>query len=157
MLDPVRIRFRTDGFFAADDAAAQARGDKMQWYRTVEELENTPPAVPGDCWRSRWYRAAGEEGPVAGYAICCPKCLHVHAWNQAHGCTFNPRTYDYIDNDGVTHTSTVCGHSGQSSCWNWTGSPEEGTLSATPSLHCAEALGGCGWHGHLTNGVLKHC
>lgn len=160
MLDPVRIRFRTDSWFKADDAARRARGIETVWF-DPEELAGVEPAQPGDCWRSRWalsvdQTAAGmTEGPVAGYAICCPKCLAVHAWTSAVNCA-QPREFTYVDN-GVTHTGKSCVHSGVGSCWNWTGSPEEGTLGGTPSLHCVESLGGCGWHGYLTNGQLKHC
>ncbi len=171
MRDPVPMRFRRydvgGGWFEADDAASFVRGEKLQWHHTPEELVGVEPAMPGDTWVSRWAKSDLQPdairhvvdglGPIAGYAICCPKCLHVHAWCSAHGCGFNPQTYSYVDKDGKTVTGTVCGHSGISSCWTWTGSAEEGTLSASPSLHCVEALGGCGWHGYLTNGVLKHC
>jgi hypothetical protein len=37
------------------------------------------------------------------------------------------------------------------SCWTWTGSPEAGDLSATPSL---AVVGECGFHGFLRGGVL---
>jgi hypothetical protein len=114
----IRIRFRTDGCF-----------------------EPNPPAQPGDIWRLRWYKQGGE-GPIAGYAICCPKCGEVHHWTQAANCA---RTVD--TSSGVK----VCAHSGTGSCWTWTGSAEEGTLTADPSLH---ASGACGWHGWLKNGVL---
>lgn len=156
MLDPVRIRFRTDGWFMADDAATFVRGEKMLWHHTPDELIGTEPAQPGDIWRSQWHRAEGE-GPIAGYAICCPKCLHVHAWCSASNCNAPRRTFSWTDDQGVEHQGSVCIHSGEGSCWTWTGNAEDGTLSASPSLHCAEALGGCGWHGHLTNGVMKHC
>lgn len=142
-----RIRFRTDSFFAADDAARRERGEEMQWHRSKRELENTPPARPGDVWRVRFAPNAGEKGPgpIAGYAICCPLCLRVHPWTSALGCG----------------SGGNCVHrDARTSCWTWTGSPEDGTLSASPSLHCVthwngHATGGCGWHGFLTNGVLR--
>lgn len=34
--------------------------------------------------------------------------------------------------------------------WEWDGDLEHPTL--TPSINC---VGGCGWHGHITNGVMK--
>lgn len=149
MLDPVRIRFRNDGSFKADDAARLARGVETLWF-DPEELVGVEPAQPGDVWRSRWaltvdQQAAGmTEGPIAGYAICCPKCLAVHHWGEALNCSQKR-------GDGR------CVHHGTGSCWTWTGNPEDGTLSASPSLHCVESAGGCGWHGFLTAGVMKHC
>lgn len=148
MLDPVRIRFRIDSAFKADDAARVARGEPTQWMEPAEVV-GVDPAQPGDCWRVRWMatvdqRAAGIEGGIAGYDICCPKCLKVHGWTQARNC-------------GQKTSGGSCAHSGVSSCWNWTGNAEDGTLSASPSLHCDASIGGCGWHGFLTNGELKHC
>lgn len=148
MLDPVRIRFRTGSMFKAEDAARVARGEETKWFER-EELAGVEPAQPGDCWRSRWavtvdQQAAGmTEGPIAGYDLCCPKCLAVHHWGTARNCS--QKVGDY------------CVHYGVGSCWNWTGSAEDGTLSASPSLHCDISIGGCGWHGYLTNGELKHC
>lgn len=34
--------------------------------------------------------------------------------------------------------------------WAWDGNLERPTL--TPSINC---VGGCGWHGHITNGVIR--
>lgn len=145
LVSETRIRFRTDHAFAADDAARRERGEEMEWHRTKRELARTPPARPGDTWRLRWALSAGEKGagPIAGYAICCPKCLRVHHWTTALNCP-----------------SGSCPHRGKSSCWTWTGSAEEGTLNASPSLHCVtewngKPTGGCGWHGFLTAGVLR--
>lgn len=146
-----RIRFRTDSSFAADDAARVLRGHNAMWFDN-DELKDVEPAQPGDCWRVRWARTVdmpeGAEGAIAGYAICCPKCKQVHNWTSARNC---PRV------DGV------CKHSGLGSCWTWTGSAEEGTLTASPSLHsldddndggAADNGTGCGWHGYLRNGEL---
>lgn len=164
MLDPVRVRFRDDGWIVADDAAAFIRGDKLLFNHPVEELIGIEPAKPGDIWRSRWYASElrdGQyvqvDGPLAGYAICCPKCLHVHSWNQATNCVFELQPREWTKLDGTVESYNVCGHNGKGSCWNWTGSAEDGTLSASPSLHSNEAKGGCGWHGFLTNGLMKHC
>lgn len=143
MIDPCPIRFRNDGWFRADDAARIARGIVPIWSEP-EELVGVEPAKPGDIWRVRWYKEGGGEGPIAGYSICCPRCLQVHSWTGALNCPKVPGT-------------TWCAHNGTGSCWNWSGSAEEGTLTATPSLHCLLDKGGCGWHGFLTGGVMKHC
>lgn len=42
--------------------------------------------------------------------------------------------------------------------WGWDGDLEKPTL--TPSINCiaekdGRATGGCGWHGHITRGVMK--
>ena len=115
---PTPMRFRTDGsFFDPDEPAGK------------------PAPKPGDTWLIRWYRPGGAEGPIAGYAICCPGCRKVHDWTTATNCK-------------------PCSHQGISSCWTWTGSAEANVLTASPSLHSVKDLGGCGWHGHLINGVL---
>ena len=41
--------------------------------------------------------------------------------------------------------------------WKWDGNVERPTL--TPSINCVaekggKPTGGCGWHGHITNGVI---
>ena len=36
--------------------------------------------------------------------------------------------------------------------WKWNGNKEKPTV--TPSIR---RIGGCGWHGYLTNGVFKSC
>lgn len=160
LLDSVRIRFRPGSSFQADDAARLARHEETLWF-DPPELVGVEPARPGDIWRVRWWvnveqAAAGiTEGPIAGYAICCPKCLAVHQWTGATNCPQIPWTH--TEPDGRTYSGTKCRHSGTGSCWDWTGSAEDGTLSASPSLYCQESKGGCGWHGYLTNGTLKHC
>ncbi len=160
------MRFRSDGAFAADDMASLQRGEPRLFCHTLAELHGIEPAQPGDTWRLRWgnteRRADGMrhavpgDGPIAGYAICCPKCLHVHHWDTAANC---PKTvpYAFTAPDGQQYSGAVCAHSSVGSCWNWSGSAESNLLTAQPSLYCVEALGGCGWHGFLTNGVLKHC
>jgi hypothetical protein len=42
--------------------------------------------------------------------------------------------------------------------WGWDGNREQPTL--TPSINCiaekdGKATGGCGWHGHITAGVIR--
>lgn len=146
----MRIRFRTDSYSEADDAARLRRGHAPLWH-DAEELVGVEPASPGDCWRVRWYKSDGE-GPIAGYAICCALCLQVHSWTTALNC-------------GSRNAQGSCEHNGVSSCWQWTGSAEDGTLTASPSLHAIDQGGcpaidnahGCGWHGWLLSGELTPC
>lgn len=126
----MKMRLRTDGsFFDGDD-----------------QDDPRPKPQPGDTWRIYWYHLDEEGNQIndwlAGYAICCPKCLKVHHWTTASNC---PRTPE-----GCAHEKA------HTSCWTWTGSAEEGTLTASPSLFSVEALGGCGWHGWLQNGELHN-
>lgn len=131
------MRFRTDSRYIAE---AKALGRPYAvFYGTREQWKATPPAEPGDAWRTRWY---GSDA-VAGYDIGCPKCRQVHGWTTAGNCASRRKLPD---------GGTTCDHMGVGSCWTWTGSAEEGTLSASPSLH---ATGACGWHGFLTNGELR--
>lgn len=42
--------------------------------------------------------------------------------------------------------------------WKWDGNRERPTI--TPSINClaekdGQPAGGCGWHGHITNGVIR--
>lgn len=128
----------------------------LEWGYNADEkagFDALEPALPGDIWRLSWHRNEGE-GPTAGYAICCPLCKQLHYWTTATNCGTQYET-SYTDSKGVAHKSMTCTHSGEGSCWNWTGSAEEGTLSASPSLHCVKDLGGCGWHGWLQDGVMR--
>jgi len=166
------MRFRTDGNHAAAEHARvlrdpsykpfQCRNRKDSWSGNLHDRarcghhgqwwKRTPPALPGDTWRIRWYTKKGK-GPIAGYDVCCPKCGENHAWTTANNCSAPRRTYTYKDTaTGKMIEGSVCIHSGKSSCWNWTGSAEHNQLSATPSLL---ASGACGWHGFLTAGVLR--
>lgn len=138
----VRMRFRTDSVFAAADVARRERGEPTRFLEHLDpELASTPPAVPGDVWRMRWY---GSDA-IAGYDICCPQCLDVHAWTTALNCASRRP----LEGGG-----SACAHSGVGSCWDWSGSAEEGTLTANPSLHSIAEKGGCGFHGWLRAGVL---
>jgi hypothetical protein len=134
-----RIRFRSDSSHVADlRAVGKARPD----YIGAEEWDAVAAAQPGDTWRVHWYKEDADgnsmEGPFAGYDICCPGCRRVHAWTTALNCLPKP-----------------CPHEGKGSCWQWTGSAEEGTLTASPSLYSVKEKGGCGWHGFLANGTLR--
>jgi hypothetical protein len=57
-----------------------------KFYGSKKRWNETPPAQPGDVWRVRWYRQnrQNNDGPIAGYDICCPRCRQVHAWTTAH-------------------------------------------------------------------------
>lgn len=137
-----RMRFRTDSASRAEDRARMERGKKLLWSKP-EDLEGIEPARPGDTWRVRWKQTIDKEpepGPLAGYAICCPKCKAVHWWTEANNCAGRK-------------PGSRCIHHGVGSCWRWSGSAEQNQLTATPSLW-ANGPGGCGWHGHLTNGVM---
>lgn len=152
------MRFRVDSWSAAEDVTRIARGERSHFLdhmahldpARLAELRATPPAQPGDVWRVRWYAAEGE-GPIAGYAIGCPTCGLVHSWTTANGCAAGRRAIE------GSPGHTVCEHSGVGSCWTWSGSAESNLLTAAPSLHCVLALGGCGFHGFLENGQLRHC
>jgi hypothetical protein len=147
------MRFRSDSWAAAEDVIRIARGERSHYLDHLNPddaalLRATPPVQPGDTWRVRWYAPEGREGPIAGYAIGCPTCGMVHAWTTANNCQAGRRAIG-------TTSITVCEHSGTGSCWQWSGSAEAGTLTASPSLHSVLALGGCGFHGFLTGGVLR--
>lgn len=151
--DLTPMRFRTDGWSFADKAKNFSDADFKEWGyddETILQIRGTPHALPGDTWAIHWYKQEGV-GPLAGYAICCPRCGGIHHWTSANNCKFQIRLVPYKDSDGNDRTYSVCGHSGEGSCWNWTGSPEENTLTGTPSL----LNHGCGWHGFLTNGQLR--
>lgn len=135
-----RIRFRTDGFWFEDGDGREkpTPGDiwEIHWYASPAECRGIHGGVESNCWQGCGHE---HKGPLAGYAICCPGCGAVHHWTTASNC------------GSLKPQSATCDHSGKSSCWTWTGSPQEGTLSASPSLH---ASGSCGWHGWLKDGEL---
>lgn len=145
--DSMRIRFRTDGPSIAE---LKGLGKPRPDYYDQALWDATPPAEPGDTWRMRWhggYDKAGNrlEGPVAGYAICCPQCREVHHWTTADNCATKGQNPEY------PHSCLHSLSGSLGSCWIWTGSAEDGTLTAHPSLF---ASGACGWHGWLQNGDL---
>jgi len=107
-------------------------------------------AAPGDVWEisinpdnDRQHSCVPHEGwTVVGYTLWCPNeaCpFGTHEWTHAHDC----KPYDGVP----------CKNGGPS-CWTWTGSPLDGTLTASPSLYSPRDIGGCGWHGHLNAGEL---
>jgi hypothetical protein len=157
---PARIRFRTDSAFKADDTARRARGEPLQWHHPEElDVDPVPPAEPGDVWRVRWggtreQQERGEVGPIAGYEICCIKCKHNHAWCTSTNCP-TAKPFTFTGTDGKSYTYNRCDHEGVGSCWVWTGSPEAGDLTASPSLWSVVEKGGCGYHGFLQNGILS--
>lgn len=105
------------------------------WTETEDERA-VPSAKEGDVW------ALADR---TGYWLTCPRenCDQgVHLWHHGVDCP--------------THGVTTPEHP---SCWTWTGSPEDGTLTANPSLQVlttanGQPTHGCGFHGWLKNGVL---
>lgn len=121
------------------------------------QLEATEAARAGDCWRirrdpedgRRWtWTDAYDDGrtswPIIGYWLTCPlpHCTDgVHGWTHAYNC---PARDD---------AANQCKQGeGRLSCWDWTGSPEAGDLTASPSLQMLPPS--CEFHGFLRNGVL---
>lgn len=152
----VQMRFRTDGWHWADLKTHGWTAEKMKEIYSeadVAAFEATEAARPGDVWRVRWYKEGGD-GPTAGYAICCPTCGHIHTWTTANNCGQKTIPVKWTDKNGAEQTTMTCVHSGNSSCWQWTGSAEENTLTAHPSLLVRSE---CGFHGWLQNGVLRSC
>lgn len=86
---------------------------------------DAPDAQPGDVMPMR-----DESGAVWGFALRCPGC------NAASEIPLRPWR---------TRPS-----------WEVTaGDPLTGAgLTLSPSIHHDTDLGGCGWHGHLVNGVF---
>lgn len=110
--------------------SAKPAGSRVGIAHVVHEPEHAgvEGAQPGDVWR-----ITDRPGNLLGYALACPNeaCDQgVHFWTHARDC----------------ERESCAG------CWAWSGSPEDGTLSATPSLWVAH---GCGWHGFLTAGEMR--
>src|SRR5690348_3484571 len=135
-----RIHFRSDGVHIAE---RKAQGKDYDPFYDRAVWDATPPAQPGDIWRVFWRgedsEGNGINGPFAGYDICCPGCKQVHAWTTVNNCSTRRRA-------SATDEGMTCDHMGKSSCWNWSGSAEAGTLTASPSLYSVKEMGGCGWH-----------
>ena len=92
----------------------------------VEALPDHDPAPPGHA-----SRLVHGDGEPAGFIFACPGC-----GSQSHLPL--GRVVD------VRPTWTVTA-----------GDPRTGVgLSLAPSIHHTTALGGCGWHGYLRDGVL---
>lgn len=160
----MRMRFRTDGWHYADMKAhgwafdgdgeksyGKCFSDPAELEEARIEWEKIPAAESGDVWRIHW-GGIGNEEKIAGYAICCPGCGHVHAWCTATNCSAPRRTYTWKNGDGIEHEGSVCIHSGERSCWDWSGSAENGTLTASPSLLVQQD--DCHWHGWIQNGDI---
>lgn len=141
------MRFRTDSWYIADKKAAGM--EHHAWICELEQWNETPKAEPGDVWRIHWHG-----GPIAGYAICCIGCRRVHAWTTALNCAQRFQQF-HKDSEGKDIPYWTCPHQGTGSCWNWSGSAEEGTLTASPSLK-VEPIGEspCDWHGYIQNGDI---
>src|SRR4051812_30389193 len=148
----MQMRFRRDGFRYADLKASGV--SKEDYFKgriaTPEESgfwDATPPAQPGDVWRIFWHHRVDDiqvNDQIAGYDICCIACGRCHAWTSARNC-------------GSRKEDGSCDHTNaRSSCWQWSGSAEAGTLSASPSLQVIKEYcpWGCGWHGYITNGDI---
>jgi hypothetical protein len=145
MSNPTKIRARTGSPHYAElaanlDKAREVYGDRHDIFTLITQTE---PAKPGDTWRLTWSERGGN---LAGYAICCPKCKQVHYWAQANNCTADVR-------NGVCKHARATDGGELGSCWQWTGTAEDGTLTAQPSLF-ASGVGECGYHGWLSDGVL---
>lgn len=121
------------------------RSDKRDHVAHQRQYASIPAARPGDVWvLNKWDRVPGEapvRGAVVGYAFTCPNeaCDQgVHGWDHARDCPT-------VSQERLGETVSCSG------CWTWTGSPEDDTLTGSPSLHVAF---GCGWHGWMRNGVM---
>jgi hypothetical protein len=154
------MRFRTDNAYIAELKSLGKGYILVARWATVDEWLAVPPAKPGDTWRIHWHdnNAPNKQGPIAGYDILCTRCGKLHAWTTATNCATRRRLPDYVWTDERgEHRAEMwkCDHEGTGSCWTWTGSAENNTLSASPSLWSQQEKGGCGFHGHLTNGELS--
>lgn len=130
------MRLRTDSLHIAGwrrSAALGAREVKGNDVFTNPDYADVEPAQPGDVWILR-----NRNGGITGYGLTCPNeaCTQgAHPWDHAYNCP-------------------VRSEPDAPPCWTWTGSIEDGTLTASPSLHVMAELGGCGWHGWLRDGEM---
>lgn len=136
------MRLRTDslhiaGWKRAHDlrGCAVVCGDKPKRNHVAHQPRKyrAKPAEPGDVWVLH-----NRNGAITGYAMTCPNeaCEQgVHPWDHAYNCP-------------------VRAEPDAPPCWSWTGSIEEDSLTATPSLHVLAERGGCGWHGFITSGQM---
>jgi len=154
----VRMRFRTDGWHYAD---LKASGETFENYYPESDpwrtdpivkkyWDDTPKAEPGDVWRIFWYHRGSDgeyiDDRIAGYAICCIGCGRVHNWINARHCS-QPVQKDW--GESCVHRENY------TSCWTWSGSAEEGTLTASPSLQVLQGPDQpCGWHGYIQDGDI---
>lgn len=140
------MRFRTDHMTAAEEHARVLAGksripctcDDLDCASRPEVYEKVEPARPGDMWTCMF-----SDRGQAGYWLCCPKCGDLHAVTSASNCTEKGTFGGYV----------MCRHQHERiSCWTWSGSAENNTLTAHPSIHF---VGECGWHGWLENGAFR--
>ena len=135
MGDPVALKAMVDDLAArsAASTAAVAARYPVDLRRTVpvrfvEDIDDPGPQ-PGDMMPM----SADVNGVPWGYGFRCPGC----------GAESILRLRPAPDAPAWTVTA---------------GDPRTGVgLSLAPSIHHTTALGGCGWHGFLTNGVLAPC
>lgn len=133
------MRLRDDSVHIAGWKRAHALlgchcGPEMNHVAHDPDLAGVEAAQPGDVWELR-----NKNGGLTGYGLTCPneQCESgAHAWDHARDCPLRAAP------DAPP-------------CWAWTGSAEEGTLTASPSLHVVKEWGGCGWHGFLRNGQME--
>lgn len=157
------MRIRTDSWWDAGRKRAvllaavpdPLRDEATDWDPVWLEFLRTPEneARPGDVWvlrqqpgdaSLRSWRNDPEvaDWPVTGYGLVCPDegCdAGVHCWDHASDC---PGRYK----------GGFCKNGGPS-CWRWTGTPEDDTLTGEPSL-LIRGESTCGWHGHLRSGQM---
>jgi hypothetical protein len=148
------VRLRTDDWWTAGrkravslGAVPDPRTDPASYSpEYINDLndETFEEAKPGDCWRIVWVPGQShtttvrpiEGASLAGYVLTCPSDIceqGAHGWDRASNCS--------------TKSGQWCAHEDVGSCW-----PEDGTLSATPSLFAKGAK--CEWHGFVTSGVM---
>lgn len=143
---------------ARPDPRVTSPSPGSEWsQRYLDFLDSGEEARPGDVWilrqppgqpNQRSWDESHPDWPIIGYAMTCPlaSCEHgLHAWDHAHSCPAGK------SEGGVVQP---CEKGPDRGCWDWSGSAYDGTLTASPSLHCVAELGGCGWHGHLVNGEM---
>lgn len=154
------MRLRTDDYHLAGwkrGALVGGRTDVAEQFLVDDVIEavegdvwviRTMPPGDEDGWRTQSWGGDHEDWPVIGYALTCPNesCrFGVHEWTHASNCD------QHFPAGGPR-----CAHQrDRTSCWTWSGSVLDGTLTASPSLHSPADLGGCGWHGWLRNGTLR--
>ncbi len=152
----MKMRFRTDGWHYADLKAAgetfESHYLETDPWRTDPVIQKywaeTPKAEPGDVWRIHWYHRDENDVQlddwIAGYAICCIGCSRVHCWTTALNCAQKTKEGSCVHSEA------------HGSCWSWSGSAEEGTLTASPSLQVVadRCPWHCGWHGYIQAGDI---
>lgn len=150
------MRLRTDSWMAAGWKRAAATGARTDVAQSILD-DDIPAAELGDVWIMRQspkdvstmnFGNSEADWPIVGYALTCPNptCrFGVHDWTWANNCE-----------QKLPEGGPRCAHRrDRRSCWEWSGTIEDGTLTASPSLHSPENLGGCGWHGYLRDGEMS--